>query len=200
MRLTGGVNRLGHPAIHAILRTRSGEANTRRISVTLPKGELLDNSHIGTVCTRVAFAADSCPRGSRLGTASVTTPLLDQPLRGTVYLRSSQHDLPDLALDLHGQVDFEATARIDSVNGRMRTTFEAVPDLPLSSVALDLAGGKRGILQNSKSLCEGAKRATVRMLGQNGALTNERVKLKTPCGPKRNRHRAHLRHGSAVRG
>ncbi len=56
LKLTGGVKRRGHPAIHATLTTKPGEANSRQVSVTLPKGELLDNSHIGTVCTRVDFA------------------------------------------------------------------------------------------------------------------------------------------------
>ena len=77
---SGGFMRRGHPAIHAEFTARQGEANTSRVTVTLPKGEQLDNSHIETVCTRVAFAADSCPQGSAIGWAEVTTPLLDAPL------------------------------------------------------------------------------------------------------------------------
>ena len=115
--LSGGVERRGHPVIHAFLESTAGQANTRRISVTLPKGEFLDNSHIRTVCTRVAFADGSCPPESRLGHATVTTPLLDNPLRGVVYLRSSDNQLPDLALDLNGQFHIEVVGRVDSVNG-----------------------------------------------------------------------------------
>jgi hypothetical protein len=185
LRMTGGLNRRGHPAIHAVLRTKPGEANFAGVSVTLPKGQLLDNSHIQTVCTRVDFAKSSCPPGSRLGRAEVTTPILDQPLKGGVYLRSSQHQLPDLVLDLEGQVDFEAAAKVDSVNGRLRTTFVGIPDVPVSQIVVDLAGGKKGLLINSQGLCGVTRRASVRLLGQNGKRISSRTKLTTSCGNAR---------------
>jgi hypothetical protein len=188
LKLTGGVKRRGHPAIHAVLTAKPGEANARKISVTLPKGELLDNAHIGTVCTRVEFAADSCPAKSRLGVATVDSPLLDQPLRGSAYLRSSSHDLPDLALDLEGQVDVVAVGRIDSPNGRLRASFETVPDIPFSRIALDLAGGSKGLVQNSESLCGGVKSATTVMTGQNGVTRHTMTRLQTSCG-SRARHK-----------
>ncbi len=191
LTLSGGVNRRGHPKIHAELDSAPGEANSHRISVTLPKGEFLDNAHIGTVCTRPEFARNSCPAGSLVGTVEVTSPLLDKPLAGPIYLRSSQHRLPDLALDLEGQFDIEATGRIDSIDGRLRTTFETIPDVPLSSVSFDLMGGAKGLLQNSTGLCGATKSAVVRMVGQNGDRADEKVKLDTLCGEaaRRRRHR-----------
>jgi hypothetical protein len=188
MRLTGGLNQRGHPAIHAYVKAAPGEANIKRVSVTLPKGELLDNEHIDSICTRVQFAADECPAGSRLGSASATTPLLDQPLSGNVYLRTNPNaKLPDLVLDLRGQVDIELSARIDAVNGRLRTSFESVPDAPVSSVELHLAGGSKGLLINSESLCVKRKRATARMIGQNGARHELRPKLKVSCNSAQRR-------------
>ena len=190
LRLSGGVRRRGHPAITATLTAGAGQANSRRISVTLPKGELLDNSHIGTVCTRVAFAAKNCPANSRIGSVTASTPLLDQPLTGSVYLRSSSHDLPDLALDLKGQIDVEASARVDSVNRGLRTTFETVPDVQLGAVTLHLLGGSKGLIQNSESLCVHSKKAAVRMVGQNGMVVNRKTKLQVSCGStaRRKRH------------
>jgi hypothetical protein len=185
LRLTGGIKRRGHPAIHAVFDARPGEANTGRVQVSLPKGELLDNAHIGTVCTRVLFAARSCPKASLLGTATVTTPILDQPLKGNAYLRSSVHELPDIAIELRGQVDFQLVGRVDSVNASLRTTFEGVPDVPVSRFKLDLLGGKRGLLQNSESLCVKTKRATARMRGQNGASITAKVPLEVGCGAAR---------------
>lgn len=190
MRLTGGVRRLGHPAIHALLQAKPGEANLSRVQVTLPTGELLDNSHFGTVCTRVLFAVQDCPPGSLVGDATVSTPLLDQPLKGSVYLRSSSHGLPDLALDLRGQFDIETVAKVDSVHGRLRATFEAIPDAPVSEIQLNLLGGSKGLLRNSESLCGTAKSAKVAMTAQSGAVANGRVSLKPACGrvPKRHGH------------
>jgi hypothetical protein len=181
MVLTGGLRRRGHPAIQAVLTTTPGEANSRSISVTLPKGELLDNSHIQTVCTRVAFAQEECPAGSRLGRATVSTRILDEPLTGDVYLRSSDNRLPDLVLDLEGQIDIVAAAKIDSVRGRLRTTFPAIPDAPAARITLDLAGGSKGLLQNTESLCGENKRATARMMGQNGVAYTQRPKLQVNC-------------------
>jgi hypothetical protein len=184
LRFSGGVERRGHPAIRAVLTSRPGEANSRRISVTLPPGSLLDNAHIGTVCTRVAFAANACPASARIGRVSVTTPLLDRPLSGLAYLRSSRNDLPDIALDLEGQFDVEAIGRVDSVDARLRTTFETVPDVPISRVVLNLAGGRKGLIQNSVSLCGAVRRASVRMTGQNGVTVDRRTALDVPCGKK----------------
>lgn len=180
--LSGGVDRRGHPAIKAVLTTKPGEANTRGISVTLPKGELLDNSHIDTICTRVNFAADTCPAGSRIGTATATTPLLDQPVSGGVYLRASSHRLPDMVLDLRGQVDIVLSARVDSAKGRLRTTFSSTPDVPVSKVTLTLAGGEKGLLLNSEGLCGRSKKALTEMIGQNGVERESKVKLQTSCG------------------
>jgi hypothetical protein len=190
LKLSGGVGRRGHPAIHAVLTASPGESNSHSVSVTLPKGEQLDNRHIQTVCTRGQFANSACPQGSKIGQAEVTTPLLAEPLKGSVYLRSSTNQLPDLVLDLKGQVDFEAIAKVDSVNARLRTTFASVPDVPISKVVLDLAGGKKGLLINSEPLCGSGKKATVRMTGQNGAVFNTKAKLRPACGSKA-RHKRH---------
>jgi hypothetical protein len=157
---------------------------------------LLDNSHLNTICTRKEFAADTCPPGSQVGEAEAVTPLLDEPLRGTAYLRSSDNKLPDLVIDLEGQIHITAAARVDSVKGRLRTTFEAVPDVPLTKFVLDLVGGKKGLLINSEPICGESKRATVRMTGQNGTLAKAKVPLIASCGSKA-RHKRH--HRKAVR-
>ena len=61
--------------------------------------------------------------------------------------------------------------RVDSVKGGIRTTFEGVPDLPVSSFVLNMAGGKKGLLQNSTNICKGKHKATGVFEGQNGDAT-----------------------------
>jgi hypothetical protein len=201
LRLTGGVNRRGHPAIHATVTAQPGEANISRVSTALPKGELLDNNHLGSPCTRPQFDSGTCPAESLLGTAEAVTPLLDNPLRGNVYLRTSpNHKLPDIVADLKGQIDIELVGKVDTVHGgALRTTFEGVPDAPVTSFRLDLAGGAKGLLQNSRTLCGKRKRAEVRMTGQNGALVKTKPKLKAACGGK-GRHARHKRAAKHKRG
>jgi hypothetical protein len=186
LNLTGGLGRLGHPAIHAVLKASANEANTSRVSVALPKGELLDQSHINNVCTRVQFAASQCPSGSVLGTAEAKTPLLDAPLKGNVYLRSSPGGgLPNLVVDLKGQIDVVLVGKIDTVNkGALRTTFTGVPDAPIEEFRLDLVGGKKGLIQNSRPICNRKLRASVKMVGQNAARHNARPLLKSACKGK----------------
>jgi hypothetical protein len=190
LHLTGGVRRRGHPAIHAELASIPGEANLQTVTVTLPGNELLDNSHFGTVCTRGDFANQRCPTGALVGTAEVVTPLLDEALKGPVYVRASSHRLPDLALDLRGQVNLEVIGRIDSVKGRMRATFEGLPDAPVESVGFNLVGGAKGLLVNSEGLCDGTKVASVKMTGQNEKSYRTHVVLHAACGTdEQRRHR-----------
>jgi hypothetical protein len=190
LTLSGGVKRRGHPAIKAVLTAQQGEANLKSTSVALPAGELLDNSHIGTICTRPQFAANTCPEGSLLGTAEAITPLLDAPLKGNVYLRSSSNDLPDLVADLEGQIDIEVAAKIDTLKGgSLRTTFGAIPDTPVTQFTLNLFGGSRGLLVNSKTLCGKPKYAVTKMTGQNAATLSTKTKLKVKCGKKSARHK-----------
>jgi hypothetical protein len=198
LTMMGGVRRRGHPAIRGMLKTTPGDANLRSISVTLPRGQLLDNAHIGTICTRADFSKQACPAASIYGRAEVVTPLLDRPLKGNVYLRASSNKLPDMVLDLEGQLDFEAVARIDSVRGRLRTNFESIPDVPVSMVVLNLAGGSKGLVVNSESLCGEPRRAVVKTRGQNGAIFDTKAKVNVSCG-SRARHKRPFRNGKEGR-
>jgi hypothetical protein len=180
--LKGGTNRGDFQALTATLTTGKKEANISRVAVTLPHSEFLEQGHIGTVCTRVQFAAKKCPDASIYGTARAITPLLDQPLEGPVYLRSSTHSLPDLVAQLNGQFDIELAGRIDSQNGGIRNTFEVVPDAPVSKFTLKMKGGQKSLLVNSRNLCKAPSRADVRMVGQNGMRHSERPIVQNSCG------------------
>jgi hypothetical protein len=202
LKLSGGLNRLGHPAIHARFTQHPGEAGTHLVSVALPKDELLDNEHLNAVCTRVQFAQGACPPASLIGTAKATSPLLDQPLTGSVYLRTNPaHELPDLVVALKGQIEIELAGRIDTArNGGLRTTFDSIPDAPVSSFSLDLAGGKKGLLQNERSLCGKPKTAAARMVAQNGRSLSSPVKLEVRCSKAARRKARRQRTATRRRG
>jgi hypothetical protein len=189
LNLSGGTKRSGHPAVRAVLRTRKGEANIGRTVVTMPHAIFLDNAHVGAPCTRVQYAARACPRSSVLGTARVQTPLLDDPLEGPVYLRSSSHRLPDIVAELNGQVDVEVDGRVDSVHQRLRTSFDEIPDLPVTRFTLNMKGGKHGLLINSEDLCTRKQHASVKMVGQNGRSSVTHPVLDAGCGGKRHSKR-----------
>lgn len=184
IQLKGGTKRGAHPALKATLKARPGDANIARAQAALPHSEFLDQAHIRTICTRVQFAANACPAAAIYGKARAFTPLLDQPLEGPVYLRSSSHELPDMVVALKGQVDFDAVARIDSVNGGIRSTFEGVPDAPITKFVLEMQGGKKGLLVNSRNLCKGQAHAEVKLAAHSGAKTTLRPVLQRRCGAR----------------
>jgi hypothetical protein len=183
LRTFGATKRARNPKLRAILVARPGDANISRAAVTLPKSVILDQGAISKVCTRVQFTADQCPANSIYGFAEADTPLLDGPLKGPVYLRSSNNPLPDLVADLHGQVNIELSGRTDSVKGRIRNTFDTVPDVPVSRFVLTIRGGKKkGLLINSQNLCARKQFAKLDLTAQNGKrVTKKKLKVRTPC-------------------
>ncbi len=184
MRLTGKTNRGAHPRFQAVLRPRSGDANIARVQVALPHAEFLEQAHIRTICTRVQFAAQECPERAIYGHATAYSPLLDEPLRGPVYLRSSSHRLPDLVIALSGQIDFDAVGRIDSIKGEVRTTFDVLPDAPVSRVVLTMQGGKKGLLVNSRNLCQAPSHATAELKAHNGRVVQLSPVLHNDCNAR----------------
>ena len=151
----------------------------------MPHSEFLAQSHIRAICTRVQFAAESCPRGSIYGRAVVYTPLLDQPLSGPVYLRSSSNPLPDMVTSLRsGSVRLVLEGRIGPARHGIRIFFDDLPDAPLARFVLQMKGGRRGLLVNSANICASPPVATVKALGQNNLGRIFTTKLRGKCGAR----------------
>ncbi len=197
LRLKGGTARTAHPKLIAQVFSQGvGVANLARIQTKLPRSAFLDQAHIRTVCTRVQFAAgngngEQCPKGSVYGHAWVTTALFDYVISGKVFLRSSNHKLPDLVIALQGPasqpIAVELSGKTDSVKGALRNTFEGVPDAPFEKARVVLFGGKRGLVVNSRNLCTQSKRASranVRLVGQNGKTAQLHPLVRNSCGKK----------------
>jgi len=108
---------------------------------------------------------------------------------GPVYLRSSDHALPDLVAALRGPdsqpIEVELAGRVDSVHGGIRNSFELVPDAPVSSFTLEMQGGSKGLIVNSRNLCGGTQRANVSFGAQNGAVRDLRPVVRNDCTGKK---------------
>jgi hypothetical protein len=195
------MRRNGHPRLRAVLRARPGDANIERSALTLPHSQFLDQSHIRTICTRPRLATNTCPPGAVYGFAEAKSPLLEDPLKGQVFLVSSDHELPDLVADLQGQVDIQLHGVISAKKARMKTVFYPVPDVPVTEFVLNLKGGRRGLLVNSRNLCGHKNFSRLSFRAQNGKkLTKKRLPLRTPVcrvhkGGK-SHHKGKKKHGS----
>jgi hypothetical protein len=192
LNLKGGTKRGDFPALRAVVRPRVGDANFAAATVTLPPSEFLEQRHIGEVCTRAQFARGACPPRSIYGHARVFTPLLDQPLEGPVYLRSSDNTLPDVVVALSGGgigIAVDVVGRIDAVGGGIRGRFEGLPDALASKFVLSLRSAKRGLLVNSEDLCAGQQYAQARLIGQNNRGMRVGVPLRASCHKHGRKHR-----------
>jgi hypothetical protein len=188
IQLYGGTKRNKYPRLKATLTARHGQANIARTAVTMPRSLFLEQGHIGTVCTRPQLASHTCPKASVYGSAWAKSPLLDKKLQGKVYLVSSNHTLPDLLVDLRGQVEVYLRGVIGSgKSGGLKTVFNNVPDVPVRKFVLKMKGGKKSLLVNSQNTCAKPQRAIVNMKGQNGKKKNaKKFKLNVvSCGKKK---------------
>jgi len=195
LRLRGGSKRGSFPSLRATFASRGAkDSNLKRIDVTMPHSEFLAQGHIRDICNRPRYAAERCPVTSVYGEAVAYTPLFDQPLRGKVYLRSSDNTLPDLAATLRsGSIRIDLSGRIEPANGGIRVFFDELPDAPLSRFVMTLFGGKRGLLVNSSNICATPPLATVRALGQNDRGASFTTRLRGQCGGKGRKHKKHGR-------
>jgi len=186
VKLNGPTTRAKNPRLTAILTAKKGQANIARTALVMPHSLFLDQGHIGTVCTRPQLAAHACPKKSVYGHAEAKSPLLSKKLKGKVFLVSSNHELPDLLVDLRGQVEIYLRGVISSKNGGLKTVFNNVPDVPVSKFTLKMKGGKKSLLVNSTNTCAKPQRAKLNIKGQNGKkVKNNKFKVNVvSCGKK----------------
>jgi len=184
-RIFGGKNqtkRGKNPKFRAILKARNGDANLRRAAFILPRATILDQSHIKTICTRVQLAANNCPKNSIYGNARATSPLLDGVLKGPVYLTSSSNELPDLLVDLKGQVPVRLRGVISGKNARLKTVFNGTPDVAVDKFILTMKGGSKGLLINSRNLCASRTNGFLNLLAQNSRrMRTNSLRLNIPA-------------------
>jgi hypothetical protein len=201
--LKGGTKRGRFPALRASFRPRAGDANASSVVVRLPHSTFLEQGHFRTICTRVQYNANGgggagCPAASIYGHVVAKTPVLDAPLEGPVFLRSSNHNLPDMVLSLHGPpslpIQVESVGRIDSKNGGIRSSFEEIPDAPITEVRLEMEGGQKGLIVNSTNICVGTHRAEIALAAYNNKRSTVSPPVTAQCKGKRKGKRHAKRH------
>jgi hypothetical protein len=194
LRLLGGTKHSDYPALRVEVKPRTGDSNIAKAQVALPPSEFLAQNHIENVCTRPQYAREACPSDSVIGHARAFTPLLDKPLEGDVYLRSSSSVLPDMAVALRERdkgISVDLIGKIDSFHGGLRGTFNTVPDAPVSKFVMKLRGGKHGPIQNSEDACAATGQNTIRFSAHNSLGLKGHLPLVAPCGKHKGKKHHH---------
>jgi hypothetical protein len=136
------------------------EATLDKATVTLPRGVAISPpaaAGLGACAPDQIRLADdsqpSCPDASKLGAVTIETPMLANPLRGSVYLARPGDNPFGSRLALYGVaaadgVLIKLAGRVvpDPLTGQLRVTFDDVPQLPFSEVKLTLFDGPRAPL------------------------------------------------------
>jgi len=192
MALSGGSRqrREGKPGLRISMRMPAADANLRGAEFALPGAIGFDASALREICSRQAALAGNCPAGSRVGYGEARTPLVAGRLKGALYVVQPHGTRnPDLWASLSAG-GLEVTMRMETgqSHGRLVTRMQGLPDVPLESFAVGIAGGRRGVLSLKRGFCAGdaaaAPSSPLRLEGQNGALRHARVALDTGvwCG------------------
>ena len=136
----------------------------KRATVTLPEGwSVSPSSADGLVgCSDAQSSVGTllgaaCPEASKIGTVEAVTPLLKERLSGGVYVGTQESDDPlsgrmfRLFLALNSEergirVKLPGQIRLNPTTGRIETTFDNNPQVPVTSLSLRLKGGQRAPL------------------------------------------------------
>jgi hypothetical protein len=131
----------------------------RKAVVTLPVGVRISPSAADGLkgCTDAEIGLSSteaghCPDGSKLGTVEIKTPLLPEPLSGSVYQGAPiAGRLLRIFVEATGvgvRVKLLGNVDVDPDTGQITTTFDNTPQLPFSDFELRFKGGPRAPLSN----------------------------------------------------
>ncbi|HEY5342081.1 MAG TPA: hypothetical protein VIJ66_00260 [Solirubrobacteraceae bacterium] len=145
--------------------------------VTLPAGLSVSPSAAGGLETcsneQIALASNepgSCPLGSQLGTVKLTTPLLEEPLEGEVFLGTPECGSSGLCTEADGSegktfrlfiqmyssklgvtIKLAGTVGANPTNGQLMAEFAENPELPFNDLELHFKNGPRAPLANPQT-------------------------------------------------
>jgi hypothetical protein len=163
----------------------AGQANLRQVTTMLPKQLPVRQSTLTKACPQATFEAGAAPGGckseSKVGTATATTPTLPGTLTGSAYLVSHGNEaFPNLDLILQGDgVTVIMVGHTNVTNSIITTSFESVPDVPVSSFSLYLPSAPNSLLAANGNLCTSNLVMPTTIIAQNGAKITQNTKIST---------------------
>ncbi|HEY1687483.1 MAG TPA: NHL repeat-containing protein [Solirubrobacteraceae bacterium] len=181
--------RKGGAYLSTTITSGAGQANIRRIHVTLPSKLPSRLETLKQACTESQFAANpaGCPEGAFVGTATVRTPVLPVPLTGpAIFVSHGGAGFPNLDFVLQGdgvRIIQEGDTFINK-SQVTTSTFPSIPDVPVESIDLRLPEGPHSALAANGSLCEKPLYMPTELVGQNDDVVEQKTRIKViGCKP-----------------
>ncbi len=165
------------------------EANIAKLVIGFPKQVPVRLETLQKACLAATFEANpaACPAASNVGTATVHTPILANPLTGPIYLVSfGNAKFPDAEVVLQGEgVTIEADGQsFVSQSGALKATFASIPDAPFSNFEAVLPSGPHSQFTSVKtsgkaqgSQCGQNLVVPVTLVAHDGAEINENTNM-----------------------
>lgn len=165
------------------------EAAVRSVALDLPPGVSLNPAAadgLGSCSPEqialASTAAPSCPDSSRIGSVTARTPLVGEPLRGSIYLATSERNpfgsllAAYLVAEGNGtRIKIPSRIDADAETGRLTFHLDELPQLPFSDFSLRFDGGSRAPLA-LPAQC-GTFTASARLLSYSAAAGTEPTAL-----------------------
>jgi hypothetical protein len=136
-----------------------------------------------------------------VGTATAVTPVLKSPLTGPAYLVShAGAAFPDLVIVLQGEgITLDLAGNTDIKKGVTISTFNSLPDAPISTFDLVLPEGPHSALAAHGNLCRSKLGMPTAITGQNGAVIKRTTRIAVAGCPKHKKARRAKTHRNARR-
>jgi hypothetical protein len=171
------------------------DASIAKVKVNLPRQLPSRLTTLQKACPESTFNANpaTCPPGSRVGSATATTPIIPVPLIGPAYFVShGGAKFPELVIVLSG---YGTTVQLHgetfiSKAGITSSTFRAVPDVPVGTFELKLPQGANSALAANGNLCKSKLKMPTAFTAQNGAVIHQSTPIKVNGCPRHNVHKA----------
>jgi hypothetical protein len=186
-KTTGKTSKANGASLATTINQPAGQANIKSVLVTLPKQLPSRLSTLNKACPEATFAANpySCPAGSFVGTARANTPVLPAKMVGpAIFVSHGGEAFPDLDLVLEADgIRVIVVGNTKITKGITTTNFATTPDVPVSSITVNLPTASNSALAANGNLCVPTLVMPVVITGQNGKQVKQNTKIAvTGCG------------------